>query len=252
MEPLNITTLLVELRLQGMLEALEQLNSSPDLTKRSFEEKLFYLLDAENRFKQKKRQVRMFKSAKLKQGLACLEDIDFRAKRGVDKAYLESLFNLEWIENAQHLILSGACGTGKSWIACAFGSEAIRRNMSVLYKRFGLLMEELEIARHDGTLPKLRNQLSRTRLLILDDLAMTPLTDLGRQDLLDLVEDRTGSTSIIITTQLPISKWHDYFGDPTYADAIMDRIIHRAHKIELKGDSMRRLCALEEAKNVKK
>jgi DNA replication protein DnaC len=237
----QLSSPLIELRLRGMAEALEHIHIQPTLNKQSFDEKVFYLLDAERNHKQKKRQERLFRLAKLKQGEAHLEDIDYTTNRGIDSSYLKDLCNCQWLEKNQFMVITGPTGTGKSWLACAFGNEAIRRNLSVLYKRFILLLEELEIARRDGSLPKLRTQLSKVKLLILDDWALTPLNDQGRQDVLDLIEDRLGSAAIIITTQLPISQWHEYIGEPTYADAIMDRIVHRAHKLDLKGESMRKV-----------
>jgi len=180
----HLQLLLQELRLPGMAEALEQISVTPSLRKQSFEEQLFHLLDAEKRYKSRKRQERLRKAAKLKQTQAELIDIDYRHHRGIDKSYMESLFLCDWLDNYQHLIFTGATGTGKSWLACAFGNEVIRRNQSVIYKRFGLLLEELDIARRDGSLPKLRNQLARAKLLILDDWAMVPLTDIARQQLL--------------------------------------------------------------------
>ncbi|MBO9497283.1 ATP-binding protein, partial [Thalassotalea sp. G20_0] len=146
------------------------------------------------------------------------------------------------------LLMTGPTGTGKSWLACALGNEAIRLGHSVLYKRFGLMMEELDIARKDGSLPKLRNLLTRTRLLILDDWAMSPLSDMGRQDLLDIIEERTGEGAMVITSQLPVTQWHVYIDEPTTADAIMDRLIHRSHRLELSGESMRKKQSLNSVK----
>lgn len=240
----QIMALMQELRLLGMLQGLEQISSVPSMRKQSFEQRLYHLLDCEKRLRSQKRQQRLVRAAKLKQAQATLESIDYRHNRGIDKAYLESLCLCDWLDKQQHILITGATGTGKSWLACAFGNEAIRRDQQVIYKRFGLLLEELDIARRDGSLPKLRNQIAKAKLLILDDWALVPMSDIGRQQLLDLIEDLTGSGSIIITSQLPVNQWHEYIGEATYADAIMDRIVHRAHKIELHGDSMRRLEAV--------
>lgn len=228
------------LKLVGMGQALEKLLVSPDMATMPLLDALAFLTCEEIQFKAQKKRERLFKLAKLKQGSACLENVDHLAKRGIDKGYFTTLTHCEWIARNQFLVITGATGVGKSWIACALANQAIKLNHSALYKRFGLLMEELDIARRDGSLPKLRLQLSKVKLLILDDWAMVPLSDRNRQDLLELIEDRIESGSLIITTQLPISKWHEYIGEPTLADAIMDRIVHRAHKLELHGGSMRK------------
>ncbi|WP_010603621.1 IS21-like element helper ATPase IstB [Pseudoalteromonas maricaloris] len=232
---------LQELRLNGMSLALKKVQETPDMASMSFIDILSFLTCEELQFKSQKRRERMFKAAKLKQGRACIEDVDFISQRGIDKGYFATLSTCEWAIKNQFLIITGATGTGKSWIACALGNQAIKLNIPVLYKRFALLMEELEIARKDGSLPKLRAYIAKFKLLILDDWAMAALSDENRQDLLELIEDRIGSGAIIITAQLPVSKWHEYIGEATIADAIMDRIIHRAHRLELHGESMRKV-----------
>ncbi len=228
------------LRLVGMSSALQKVLVTPNMTAMSIVDILAFLTCEELQYKSQRKRDQLFKAAKLKQGQACVENIDHLAKRGIDKSYLISLIDCEWITRNQFLIITGPTGVGKSWIACALANKAIKLNLSVLYKRFGLLMEELDIAHRDGSLPRLRNQLSKFKLLILDDWAMAPLSDRNRQDLLELIEERVESGSLIITTQLPVSKWHEYIGEPTIADAIMDRIIHRAHRLELHGESMRK------------
>jgi len=229
------------LRLHGMVPALQQVLESPDMTGLPLIDILAFLTCEEIQYKAEKKRERLFRKAKLKQGQACIEDIDYIAKRGIDKGHLNTLCQCDWVTRNQFLTITGAAGTGKSWLACAIANHVIRLSMTVLYKRFGLLMEELVIARKDGSLPKLREQLSKFKLLILDDWAMAPLSDRNRQDLLELIESRTESGALIITTQLPISKWHEYIGEPTVADAIMDRIVHRTHKLELHGESMRKI-----------
>lgn len=228
------------LRLPGMSDALQKVLVTPDMAAMPLLDVLAFLTCEELQFKSQKKRERLFKAAKLKQGNACIENVDHLAKRGIDKGYFASLITCEWVTRNQFLIITGPTGVGKSWIACAFANEVIKRNESVLYKRFALLMEELDMAHRDGSLPKLRNQLAKFKLLILDDWAMAPLNARNRQDLLELIEERIESGALIITTQLPVSEWHSYIGEPTVADAIMDRIIHRAHKLELHGESMRK------------
>lgn len=229
------------LRLPGMSTALQRVLDTPDMAAMPVIDILAFLTCEEIQYKAQKKRERLFKAAKLKQAQACVENIDHLAKRGIDKGYLATLINCEWITRNQFLIITGPTGVGKSWIACALANQAIKLNLPVLYKRFGLLMEEQDIARKDGSLPRLRSYLSKFKLLVLDDWAITPLLERNRQDLLELMEERTESGALIITTQLPVSKWHEYIGEPTIADAIMDRIVHRAHRLELHGESMRKV-----------
>jgi DNA replication protein DnaC len=146
-----------------------------------------------------------------------------------------------WLEKKQHLIITGPTGAGKSNTACAVGNNAIRQGYSVLYKRVPRLCEELEVAHGDGSLPSLRSKIQKFDLLILDEWAVSPLSRRSRLDLLEIIEDRAGSGSLVVTSQMPVEQWHSFIGDPTIADAIMDRLIHRSHKIELRGESMRKL-----------
>lgn len=228
------------LRLSGMRIALQRVLETPELAAMSVIDILAFLTCEEIQYKSQKKRERLLKLAKLKQAQACVENIDHVAKRGIDKSHLSALCRGDWIVRNQFLLITGPTGVGKSWIACALANEAIKQNMSVLYKRFGLLMEELDIARRDGSLPKLRSQLSKFKLLVLDDWAMAPLTATGRHELLELVEERCGQGALVITSQLPVAQWHDYIGEPTVADAIMDRLIHRSHRLELHGGSLRK------------
>jgi DNA replication protein DnaC len=228
------------LHLAGMSQALRFQYEQPDAQQRSFDERLAQLLEAELHQREQAKLTRMHKQAKLKHASACLEDIDFSAKRGLDRNYVSTLASSDWLRRAQFMVVCGPTGVGKTWLACAFGCQAVRCGFPVLYKRFPLLMDELDIARRDGSLPKLRSQLSKVKLLILDDWAMSPLTATGRHELLELVEDRCGQGSLLITSQLPITEWHDYIGEPTIADALLDRIVHRSHKLELQGESLRK------------
>jgi DNA replication protein DnaC len=148
------------------------------------------------------------------------------------------------VNNALNITFTGRTGVGKTWLACALGQQAIRKRFSVAYWRLSRLLEQVEIGHGDGTLTKLRAQLAKTKVLILDDWGLAPMTDSGRRELLEIIEDRYGSASTMITSQLPIDKWHDYIGEPTYADSILDRFLHRTHRIELRGESLRKQHAL--------
>lgn len=234
------------LKLTGAMAALKQLEESPKLGRLSFEDKLWMLLDSELNEREQRKQKRLFRLAKLKQPLACIEDIDYVVNRGLDRSQVQSLVQCEWALRHQYLIITGSTGVGKSWLACAFANQMIRMGHSVMYKRFSLLLEDMDVARRDGSLPKLRAALVKVRLLILDDWAMAPLRGNNRQDLLELVEARTDAGALLITSQLPVAQWHDYIGEPTVADAILDRIVHRAHRIELSGESMRKKHRLED------
>jgi len=174
---------------------------------------------------------------------ACPEDIDFSPKRGIDKRQVMDLLACEWILRGQHVVITGATGTGKTWLGCALGREATRKGHSVAYYRMPRLLEEMEIAHADGSLPKLRTRLAKARMLILDDWGVAPIGDRGRQDLLEVIDDRVPGGSVLITSQLPTKAWHDYLGEPTLADAVLDRLLHNKHTIELKGDSMRKKMA---------
>ena len=166
-------------------------------------------------------------------------DIDYRSGRGLDKAVLASLIGCEWIRQAQNLILTGFTGCGKTWLACALGNQACRQGLSVLYVRTTRLLEEMKLAHAEGSFRKRLMQIARFDLLVLDDFGVATLTQSERQDLLELIDDRT-TKSTIITSQIPVKAWHDVIGEPTLADAILDRIVHRAHVIKLTGETMRK------------
>jgi len=227
------------LRLHGMAQALEEQRTSSTLQELCFDERFEFMVTAEINDRENRRLTRLLKAAKFKVS-ACPEDINYKAHRGLDRQVMANLSSCDWINKSLNTIITGPTGLGKTWIACALGQQAARKGYSVLYKRLSRLLEELEIAYGDGSLVKERAKIAKTDLLILDDWALAPLTTRGRHELLELIDDRIGSGSILITSQLPIDQWHDYIGEPTIADAILDRLVHRAHRIELRGDSLRK------------
>lgn len=231
---------LYTMKLNGMAEAFTEQLAMPDLNDLSFEERFSLLVDRQWTYKENRRMTRLLKNAKLKEN-ACIEDLDFRTPRGLDKSVILSLMNGDWIRKAQNIIISGPTGVGKTYLASALANSACRNTFTALYKRSPRFYQEIAIARADGTYPKLMKKLIKTKVLILDDFCITPMGDTERRDLLEVVEDRNGIASTIIATQVPIENWFDYIGDPTLADAILDRLIHNAHKIHFKGESMRKI-----------
>jgi DNA replication protein DnaC len=227
------------LKLTGMADAFAQQLEQPPTQQLSFEERLALLVDRERTHRDNRRLQRLLRSAHLKQQ-ACVEEIDYQAPRGLARAEVASLISCDWVRSRHNLHITGPTGTGKSWLACAFGHAACRQGLSVRYQRTGRLLDELRIARGDGSYSKLLRQLARLDLLILDDFGLKPLAQNERHDLLEVIEDRHGSHSTIITSQLPISSWHDYLNDPTVADALLDRLLANAHRLELKGESLRK------------
>lgn len=225
--------------LRGMARVLEDLQMNPATQSLPREDMLRNMLLAETHDRDDKRVKRLIKTAKFKVQ-AAPEDIDYRENRSLDREVIGNLLACEWITRAQNALLTGLTGVGKTWMGCAFGVQACRKLIPVRYFRLSRLLESIEIARGDGSLPRLRGQLSRTPLLVLDDWGLTPLTAKGRHDLLELIDDRSGEGSILITSQLPVDKWYDWLGEPTVADAILDRLVHSAHRIEFAGESMRK------------
>lgn len=232
------------LRLPGMAEAFAQQLEQPDLQRLTFEERLALLVDREMTARRNRRLQRLLQAARFRQQ-ACVEEIDFQPRRGLDRAAITALSSCDWIRRGHNLLITGATGTGKSWIASAFGQAACRQGMTVRYERTNRLLEQLRIGRGDGSYQKRLHLLARLDLLILDDFGLKPLQPSERHDLLEIVEDRHGSRSILITSQLPIKAFYDYLNEPTIADALLDRILHQAHRLELKGESMRRKSKIE-------
>lgn len=230
---------LTTLRFTGMAAALDeqmQMNTLDDL---GFEERLGILLDREMAVRQTRQMNTRLRKARLRQE-SCIEDIDFRHPRGLDKSLVMRLADCEWIKEHHNLIITGPTGVGKTYLACAFAQKACREGYSTLYLRITKLFEDLALAKGDGRYLKLLASFAKADLLVLDDYGLESLGREQRHDLLEILEDRHGLKSTLVTSQLPIENWHEQVGDPTLADAILDRLVHNAHKIRLDGDSMRK------------
>ena len=227
------------LKLTGMVKALTEQQQMTEVDSLGFEERLGLLVDREATERENRKLATRLKKAKLRQS-ASIEDLDFRKNRGMDKALILSLAACAWIAKGINVLICGPTGVGKSYLACAMAHKACLEGYTALYLRLPRLFEELRLAKADGRYGKLMLSYAKTDLLVLDDWGLTPMTDPQRRDLLELMEDRYGLKSTIITSQLPVTAWHEAIGDPTLADAILDRIVHNAHKIEMKGESMRK------------
>lgn len=240
MNTTHLADKLRDLGLQGMAEAAEHHAASPAYADLPFHERLMHLLHAEAAWRDDRRLKRILKAARLKIPAAA-EDIDYRPSRGLDRAKVSELMTCAWVSAREHLIVTGPTGTGKTHLACAFGAQAARHGRSVRYVRTNQLLEDLAIAHQDGTIGKARGALARFDLLILDDFGLAPMTEVGKQDLLDVIDARTRTSSILLAGQLPFKDWHGYIDNPMVADAILDRVANTSHRLQLKGESMRRL-----------
>jgi len=230
---------LTALKLNGMADAFKEQLEQPDIHQLSFEERFGLLVDRHWTWKEDRRMKRLLRNAKLKVN-ACIEDIDYKIPRGMDRSVIFRLASCHWIQSSQNIIITGPTGVGKTYLSCAFANKACREGFATLYKRAPRLFQEIAIARADGSYAKLMNKLAKAKVLIIDDFGLAPLSDSERRELLEVIEDRQGLSSTIIVSQVPIENWHENIGDPTIADAILDRLIHNAHKFNLIGESMRK------------
>lgn len=227
------------LKLTGMAAALADQSATPDITDLSFEERLGLLVDREMTERDNRRMSSRLRRAKLRHA-AILEDIDYRNSRGLDKGLVQSLASCQWVKEHLNVLITGPTGVGKTWLACALAHKACREGYTAQYVRLTRLLRELAIAKGDGQYSKLLTSLAKVDVLILDDWGLMKLSAENRRDLLEVLEDRHGRRSTIATSQLPIEEWHGIIGDATLADAILDRLVHNAYKINLRGESMRK------------
>lgn len=228
------------LRLDAMADALATQANDPGSAKLDFQERLGLLVEAQWTARENKRLRRALAEAKLRLPNACVEDVDYPAKRELDRAIVRQLSSCKWIEEHQNVAITGPTGTGKSYLACALAQLACRRGSRALYRRVPRLFDELTLARADGTLVRLLARFARAHVLVLDDFGIGTLREQDRRDLLEILEDRYGVRSTVITSQLDPKHWHAFIGEPTLADAICDRLIHNAHRLVLKGPSRRK------------
>jgi DNA replication protein DnaC len=227
----------------GFKNALLRQNEDPNYTRLSFEERLYQLLEAEHAERSNRKIKRLLSQAKLKDQQAALEELEYSAKRGLERSVILSLASCEYIAKGQNILITGATGVGKSFLAQALARRAIFEGYSARYYRVTRLLEEIKLARLEGTYTKALARISKYNLLIMDDFGVTPLKPDEVNDLFEVIEDRTLSGSTIITAQLPVKEWHAYLQNETIADAMMDRLIYSAHRIEMKGESMRKMLS---------
>lgn len=227
------------LKLFGMVKALEAQMRSQETDALKFEDRLGLLVDHELVTRETQKLGARLRHAKLRQ-TACIEDLDLSSPRGIDRTLLNSLSQSNWISTHRNILISGPSGVGKSYLACALAHQACRDGFSASYQRSNRLFEELAIARASGCYPRRIAALSKRDVLVIDDFAMSPLNGDQRKDLLEILDERFQKRSTIVISQLPVEHWYEVIGDPTFADAILDRLIHNSYKLSLKGESMRK------------
>ena len=227
------------MKLFGMVKGLDEQQANPESGALSFEERISFLVDREWTDREDRRLTRLLRQARLKLP-ACLENLDYSAARGLERSLIASLLSFDWLEGNHNIIISGATGTGKTYLSCAFGNGACRRGYKTGYYRVPKLLEEIRLSRVDGSYIRLLTKFGRIQLLILDDFGLSAPTETEAKDLLEVIEECQGKCSIIIASQLPLDSWHHAISNPTVADAILDRLVHSAYKFNLKGESMRK------------
>lgn len=231
---------LKNLHLYAMADAWVAQRTDTSIGEVEFDGRFALLVEAEHLARDNKRIARLLREAKLRIPNACIEDIDFGPKRELDRGLIRQLGTGRWIADHANVLITGMTGVGKSYLACALGHQACRAGFRVIYRRMPRLFEELALAHADGTYTRLLARLAKADVLVLDDWGLAPLKEQERRDLLEIFDDRHGLRSAILTSQLPVGKWHDHLGDPTIADAVLDRVVHNAHRIALKGPSRRK------------
>ena len=233
------------LKLHGMVEALTEQNQNAMYMELAFNERLGMLVDREINVRDNRKIASLLRGARLRHSTACAEEIDFRTPRGLTREVIISLMQNDWIKGKQNVIITGPTGSGKTFIACALANSACRGGYSAHYIRLPRLLQDMHIARGDGSYGKQLSKLARYNLLVIDDWGLAKLGDKERRDLLEVLEDRHGISSTIVSSQIPVDKWHDTIGDPTIADAVLDRLVHNAHMItmSMKAESMRKLMS---------
>jgi DNA replication protein DnaC len=238
----NTLDTLRSLKLHGMAAALEEQQATPQTHALSFEDRLPLLVDRERLYRDNLRKTRLMQQAHLKVAQACLEDVDYKAARGLDKRQIAALAACDWVRRSQNVLITGPTGSGKTWLACALAQQACRLGLPALYWRVPRLFEEIRVAHGDGSYMRLLKRIQKASILILDDWGLTALTSQDRADLLEILDDRVHARSTILVSQLPVDTWHAYLGEPTLADAILDRVVHHSHRIPLQvnGESMRK------------
>jgi DNA replication protein DnaC len=227
------------MKLYGMADSFRAQLETPDTSQLGFEERFAMLVDQQWLWKENRALARRLQSARLKER-GVIEDIDYQHPRGLDGKLMRTLAGSEWIRQNQNILLIGPTGIGKSWLGCALAHKACRDGFSVMHKRMTELFRDLAVAHVDGSIGRVLLKLSRIDVLVLDDFAMAPLKDSERRDFLEICDDRYQRRSMILTSQMPVAHWHEQIGDPTIADSILDRLIHSAYRIELRGESMRK------------
>jgi DNA replication protein DnaC len=230
------------LKLTGMAKAFTDQLNQPDMDRLSFAERFGLIVDRQWTWKEDNRMERYLKNARMKLN-ACMEDIDYKTPRGIDQSVMMSLISCDWVKRHHNVIITGPTGVGKTFLACALTNKACREGYRALYIRSPKFSYQMAMAKGDGSYGKIINKISKAHVLVIDDLGLAPMTDPERRDLLEVIEERHGHASTIVTSQLPVNYWHEQIGDPTIADAILDRLIHNAHNFNLKGGSLRKKYA---------